>query len=439
MKNEHIKRIIASYPLDNNRDKTKVYNKDILIYIENYEFEDMFNTYIINVPFDKHWFTYVIAMAVEYFSNQKDHYYKIFNLIFNKFKIGEIIDDTELLGYIINNVTNIDTYVNRYMWLRKNIENGYIVTKNLTDMINDQLLKNELSLIHMTKKWNNDTFINKLYSSDIIIIKIFIDKYLTDKEKKQKFAELSETYFKKSNQEYRDELSLIEIYMYFMINFDEYYNDMFVTLYIFYIVSINRNKKILPENMSHIINNKLKKLNIMIDIHKSLEYVKKFCMKSNYSKIIFVVNIKYLNITNFKKLKINDIIDIFPIKKEDNNKNNNLVYNMKLILYIFDGELSDYDMCQILMIDGFTEILLEQIGPIILSKFNNVALSKMIFYDALQLNKITIIKYLLDNKYIVSNEDILNTPHRDILKLYSQYNIYMNKETFYKYYRKYIN
>jgi len=451
---EYIQNLINSTIKDETRDKTYCYDtQEIVKSLKTIDYNDekgFYNKYVKDKPFNKKWWTFIISII-----NYNKLYginNSILNEIFKNFNKDEYIDDVKNINNIINisyeyiDNKNYKTYITKYTWLRKNIENGFIVTDLITDNINTyNMLYDELTLVHFQKKgtkdpWQNQKFINKLYSAEYLITKMFISKHLfdqkkiSDQKKIDKFINLSENLLKKHNTQCFKKDNIIHTLTYLMINNNDYFNEHIIILFLLYYDNHEEFYNahicdIIIKITPQMINDKLKREKKIIDVININNITNEYnVFITNRNTMTLINNIYKLNITEFKKIKIDDILQIFsdPYNKK--------MFTMDMIYNIYDGIFTDEDYYKIIFVSEFTEEILKKINDKLITNSN---ITKKIFKRALQVDNKIIIKYFLDNKYNVTNEDILNTSDYKILQLYKDYNFLMDKDTLYKYYRKY--
>ncbi len=405
-----------------------------------------YNDYIKDKPFNTEWVEFVLTIVSKYTIED----YDILNKIFENAKEGQSINNVEIISKIIKDNLDyyencgdnwIDKYMNKYKWLRININNGFKITSELLSNVRKYYtIYDELSLIHLEKTtsrepWQNQKFIEKIYKSEFIIMNMFINKHLTNDKNKQKFINLSEAYFKKNDNYLNNNRDHLALYVQFMLTATDYYNDFIMIIFLVHydriIDFITKNKKYITQNISpEIINKYMKKHNKLIDFNEINKITSEYkCKLEDYHIHYLINNINTYKFTEFKKLNISELLKYYKSFTNDDKIEN--------LEYLHDGKFSDEDYYSLMLINNFTPQVLKKYGEKILK---NNELSKKIYFNACNCGNKLIVEYFLLNKYNVTDEDILNTSRQNILDIYKQNNIFMTKDVLYKYFRKqYIN
>ncbi len=400
--------------------------------------------YVKDKPFNLEWVEFVLGILSEHTIED----FTILNHLFENAKEGQYVNNINIISKIIkdnvdyyeNHGNNwVEKYINKYQWLRTNINNGFKVTSELISNIRKYFtIYDELTLVHFKKTtsrepWQNQKFIEKLYKSESIIIKMFIDKHLTTEKNKQKFINLSEAYFKKDDNNFNNKINL-GIYVQFMLSQSNYYNEYIMILFLRNFENIYNflilEKKYFPQDISmDVINSFMKKNNKIIDLNIINKITKEYNCNLEERDIYYLLNDIYkYKFTEFKKLNIQELLKIYKIASNED--------KIEKLEYFYDGKFTEEDYYSLILMYSFTSKLLENYGEKILK---NNELSKKIFNNALNVDNEIIVEYFLNNKYNVTDEDILNTKSNEILLLYKEHNIFMTKDVLYKYYRKYYN
>jgi hypothetical protein len=403
-----------------------------------------YTDYVKDKPFNPDWVEFILTILSEHTIED----FNILNQLFENAKEGQYVGNVEIISKIIkesqdyyeNHGNNwIEKYITKYQWLRTNINNGFKITSGVMSNIRKYfLIYDELTLVHCEKTssrepWQNQKFIDKLYKAETIIFKLFIDKHLTTDKNKQKFINLSEEYFKKNSDNLCNSYK-IGVYTQFMMSIPNYYNDYIMILFLrdydkFYNFVLLNNKYFPQDISTDIINNFMKKHNKIIDFNKIYDISKEYNYNFTDQQILNLINnIYYYKLTEFKKLNMLELLKYYKTAIQGD--------KIEKLEYMYDGKFTDEDYYSLMLIYEFTDELLKKYGQNILK---NNELSKRIFYNAVNVDNDIIVEYFLNNKYNVTDEDILNTKSNDILILYKQNNIFMTKDVLYKYYRKYYS
>jgi hypothetical protein len=446
VKKKVIKRVVKKIKQEDSNDEYCFDKKIITAALLKKKNNTFYTDYVQNKLFNPEWVELVLSILSEHTLED----FNILNQLFENAKDSQYVDNVEIISKIIkdnldyyeNHGNNwIDKYMTKYQWLRININNGFIVTSEIISKIGKYfLIYDELTLVHCEKTnsrepWQNQKFIEKLYKTEAIIFKLFIDKHLTTDKNKQKFINLSEAYFKKNAHNFNNNNNyIIGIYTQFMLSIPNYYNDYIMILFLhdcdnFYNFVLENKKYFLQDISTDVINNYMKKHNKLIDFNKMDDITKEYNYNFADQQILNLINnIHYYKLTEFKKMNMLDLLKYYKTAIQGD--------RIEKLEYMYDGKFTDEDYYSLMLIYEFTDELLKKYGQNILK---NNELSKKIFYNAVNVGNELIVEYFLNNKYNVTDEDILNTKFSEILILYKQNNIFMTKDVLYKYYRKHYN
>ncbi len=437
----YIKDLITTYADSHKKDKTKYTNtKEILKELKTPASFDkeggFYDTYAKNKPFDQDWWTYVISIIALNINGTMQ--VDIITKIFNKFNMGEFIEDETLVIYLINSLNShgTDNQSNLH-WIRKNIQNGFVITENFRENISSYCtFYNELECIYFEKKskrepWQNQKFIEKLYRTEDYVVERFINMHIGDNQKHiDKFIQLTEVYIKKNWQtrSYNYLSSPLKEFVIFMLKNKDYYNDAMVYLFL---LEYRDHYEATDLDIVELIVNKLNSNNKILDVMNVNDILKEYNIEVDAQKKVGIFRTIYeLKINTFKKITMDDILLLF-----NRDLYNNQFYIISFIEYICENKLSDNDYIKLVTIKEFTDKVLSHFGKKLL---DNLSLSNKIFTIGLQTNNQRIITHFINQKYDITQDIILQTMPQN-LEIYQKNNIYMTKETLYKYYRKYYH
>jgi hypothetical protein len=387
------------------------------------------NKYVGDKPFNKQWWSFILC-------NIKHYIFLVsyINNIFNNFSIGEYIDNEKILEELYQTSPHSE-----YQYIFKNIDNGHVPSETFFDSFSQVSTRVRLFMLPNNKQLKSSKFVwlNKKNIKELCCLGQFepTDSYIlnkittyllgTDQINIDMFIDLVDNYLARDTYKSLSFYKIIQFYIKFLldtkqnIKIEYIYKCIYNYMYDYYYDNYTR------LDLTERICDYMIKNNIIIDV------INNNIFSSSISKVQLLGYFYRNNINCFKKLCSDELLKVIIGNGTQFFDDDQDITNINFIKFIADDDLNKSLIDTTVYIECMNKISIDILNASP-SLINHDLLEKVIFNS-----NIVLVKYLLENKCVITQEDILQTKSLNIIELYSKYNFYMTKDTLYKYTRIY--